>query len=409
MNQNFENFCVVPFTRLQVSSNSTFKPCCRFEGEFQEDGKPLKHPHTTFEQAWQSRALKELRQEFTAGLRPKQCRQCWIDEAAGHRGLRKEISSKYNSDQIKNLIENQEHLTPVHLDIKLSNLCNLKCRICGPGASSTWAEEIRKNENNSLEIFHDGLINFENYHTIVDWLPHIERIEVFGGEPFMNPEFYKLLQLCVDHGYSSKITIHCNSNATVFATKFIRVFEHFKKISIYFSIDDIGERFTYQRNPANWNHVTANLAKFVATATPNVELGINCTVSLFNVYYLPEFVQWAESQPYLKVGFNLLHLPEIFSVVNLPPWVKAKIIARLENQNYKFEGNCSSWNSVINFLRMPGDSRFFAKALQEIFKIDRYRSQKFSQVFPELWTLISSVDIDAAEISTQPSVDSPAL
>jgi len=384
-----DRFCPLPFTQLQLSSDSTFKPCCKFEGQFESEGIPLRHPTTTFIEAWTSTGAEQLRKSFLAGEKPASCRECWREEQAGLYSLRQIRIETTTQSQLDILKSEGTRLTPESLDLKLSNLCNLKCRICGAAASSSWEEEIRQKENPYLRIDHKNILSQENLETFKTWLPHLRRIEIFGGEPLMNPEFYKILDLCIDSGHSRDITIHCNSNGTVFSSKYVKKFDQFKEISIYFSIDDIDERFTYQRYPAPWPEVKENLRRFSEARNSHTHFGINCTVSLFNVYYLPEFIGWAESQSF-QTGFNVLHMPQYFSIVNLPESAKASISERLSSARRQFPAHCASWEPIINLMRTESDPRLIRQALAEIKKIDGFRDQSFARVFPEMWELLKS-------------------
>ena len=62
-NQNLpENFCPLPWTKIELSSIGGFRPCCKYEGTLKEsNGKELRHPKYSFEDVWDSGSLKELR------------------------------------------------------------------------------------------------------------------------------------------------------------------------------------------------------------------------------------------------------------------------------------------------------------------------------------------------------------
>ena len=81
-----------------------------------------------------------------------------------------EISGKdyyfVNNKQFKDLEHNN---LPQHLDLDLSNFCNLKCTMCGPYASSQWSAEAKKNQEKFapfnigyLETDHDWINDEDN-------------------------------------------------------------------------------------------------------------------------------------------------------------------------------------------------------------------------------------------------------
>ena len=61
---------------------------------------------------------------------------------------------------------------------------------------------------------------------------------------------------------------------------------------MYFSIDDVGDRFNYQRSGADWAEVKDNLNWYKENMPHNHIFNINCTWSYLNLYYLPELVDW---------------------------------------------------------------------------------------------------------------------
>ena len=63
-------------------------------------------------------------------------------------------------------------------------------------------------------------------------------------------------------------------------------------IEIYFSIDDIEERFNYQRTGADWSQVVDNLQWYHDNMPHNHMFYVNCVWSYLNLFYLNELVDW---------------------------------------------------------------------------------------------------------------------
>ena len=83
---------------------------------------------------------------------------------------------------------------------------------------------------------------------------------------------FKILMHCVEKGYAKNIDIHYNTNGTQLPPQEIfDLWSYFKRVEVAFSIDDVGEPFEYQRHPAKWRHVNANLVKFKEMKTDNME------------------------------------------------------------------------------------------------------------------------------------------
>ena len=105
------------------------------------------------------------------------------------------------------------------IDLKLGNICNLKCRICGSWSSSKWAieemEYLPKGANKKDHIAYTWLKQgkwpeespdfWENLKTL---LPNIKYFEFTGGEPWLIEEHWELLKYAAKMGYSRNIDIH---------------------------------------------------------------------------------------------------------------------------------------------------------------------------------------------------------
>jgi MoaA/NifB/PqqE/SkfB family radical SAM enzyme len=271
----------------------------------------------------------------------------------------------------------------------------MKCRICGPGASSLIAKEYLKYGELSKEDYdffkHKEIFTDENISIIKSWLPDIERIEVTGGESFINSELFTLLELCVETDNAKHITFHTNTNGTIFNEKLNKLFKEFKYISIGFSIDDIGDRFEYQRDGGNWSKVEENLRNYQKLDLPK-EFFINCTTSFLNIYYMPEFINWCVKNHW-RMGFNILFLPEYNHIGNLPRYIKDKIIEKYEKLPYLLDD--SDYNkdklpkliNMMNLVEVEDDSHF-KYACNEINKVDGRRNQNYSDSHPEFYKII---------------------
>jgi hypothetical protein len=73
------------------------------------------------------------------------------------------------------------------------------------------------------------------------------------------------------------------------------LWEECKLIELYFSIDDVGSRFAYQRTGTDWHTVQENMFWYKQAMPHNHMFNINCTWSYLNLYYLDELVDWYQS------------------------------------------------------------------------------------------------------------------
>jgi MoaA/NifB/PqqE/SkfB family radical SAM enzyme len=284
------------------------------------------------------------------------------------------------------------------LDLKLGNICNLKCRICGSWSSSTFAtEELqwlryyedRKN-NHHYHMLRQGAWPRENprfWQEIDQISSQIQYIEFTGGEPFMIQEHFDMLQGLVDRGLAGGIEIHYNTNGTQYPEHAEAIWKHFKIVEIAFSIDDLGDRFEYQRTNAVWSEVEANIAKFktLRKEHANMRLQVCSTVNVFNAYYLSELAEWNYAQGFDYVYWNMMHEAYYFSIATLPEGAKRAITTRLRDSAPA--AAAEEFERVMAF--MSGGVGLDGQLLRmKIADLDRKRQQDLRLVEPEFAAII---------------------
>jgi len=374
---------------IMMNADGTYKPCCKYQGNITHEGEVLSAENSSLKEAWESDSLNELRKDLLKNKKPSGCKVCWKEEAAGIQSMR---FDSYNYGVTKEILE--EHPFPVRLDIYPSNICNLQCRICSPNYSTKWIQEAKETMN-IVEERHMNLTP-ENQDWIEKWLPHIKEIGLFGGEPLYLKECIRIMELCVERNEAKHIKLLINTNATIYSEKLVQLFKAFDKVLLNFSIDDVGERFEYQRKGAKWLESIENIRSYVSVGgfrhRDQIECKICCTVSAMNIYYLPEFLQWLNSEfPGMKVYLNMLHGPYELSCNNLPAPIKTIIkdkLAQMPNLNISFDTEQTrTIQNVIDFLDSKPNLKFSA-FLKEIERGDKYRKEDFKTIFPEFWKLI---------------------
>jgi len=345
----------------------------------------------TIEQAYHSEYMQDLRQQFLDGKQPSTCQRCWDEEAAGR------TSKRMNSRiRLKEYYDNVDwnNLNPDQLwfiDLKLGNICNLKCRICGSWSSSKWAnEEIdyvgrkHRREHIAYKYLTDGAWPRENpqfWDNLKTLLPNIKYLEFTGGEPFLIEQHFDLLRYAVEHDYAKNIEIHYNTNGTVFPDSY-EVWNHFKHVEIAFSIDNIGTRFEYERYGAVWSEVEANIAKFNLLRGKKLSTQVCMTVNIQNVYYLPDLCHWVNNQSFDHTYFNMLHDPWHMSIARMTSLAANAVINRLLMAEFipkhKFE-----IMRIIKFIQ-NGAGSDGSEFLEKMQITDQYRKQSFLDTHPEI-------------------------
>jgi MoaA/NifB/PqqE/SkfB family radical SAM enzyme len=390
-----DKFCVLPWVSIEASPIGTVRPCCLAIDEIVDDqGNKFKLNQASFQEIQNSNHMRDLRNQFLAGEQPQTCRRCWNEERAGRTSKR-----MHSLDRLKHMgiTENwtADAKPLMFLDLKLGNICNLKCRICGSWSSSQFAAEelnfiIDREEKKTsfhYQMLRDGAWPRESdqfWEQLDAAMSEVRYIEFTGGEPFMIQEHFNLLQRLVDRGYAHQIEIHYNTNGTQYPEGAEEIWQYFKHVEVAFSIDDVGARFEYQRSNAVWSEVCANIARFRSMRDRNLNMSLQvcCTVNVFNVMYLEDVAQWIDTQDFDFVYWNMLHDAYYFSIGTMPDTAKHVATDRLTHANIpeKFQ---EEFKRIIDFMNngVGLDGQLLRMKIEDL---DFKRQQRLQDIEPEL-------------------------
>ena len=351
--------CTLPWMHLETTPLGEYRPCCLAEESITKpDGSAYDiSKGDTIADAFNSEYMEKMRQQFLDGGEPRTCAKCWALEEAGGTSKRMISNEKFGI--------NTDEKGITFLDLKLGNICNLKCRICGGFSSSKWAaEEIKQGSEHARGWLKSGMWPRQTdslWNEVVGMLEHIEHFEFTGGEPFMIQEHFDLLEKSVELGHAKNQSIHYNTNGTQYPEYAIKhIWPHFKDVEIAFSVDDIRGRFEYQRYGAKWDAVNANIKKFndLKSNLKNISTQICCTINIQNIYNLDNMADWIKQQNFDYVYYNYLHEAKEWNVQYLPLHLKHMIKNKLASRKRKIKAS------------------------------DKFRNENFAEIFPELKELI---------------------
>lgn len=381
--------CMLPWVSMEVTPMGTYRPCCLYSESIPNINVRQGH---TIADAQHSDYMKDLRSQFLEGKKPPGCNMCWQEETVLNRMSKRkatfikmrEVSPVYSEDGV----------APIFLDLKLGNICNLKCRICGSWSSSKWAQEEIDIAGGDNDLARQQLKQGQWPRTSPDWwkaledaLPFIEYLEFTGGEPFLINEHFDLLQVLVDKGLSKKIDIHYNTNGTIWPKRGLELWQNFKRVEIAFSIDDTGKRFEYQRYGSDWKQTEdiVHQARQAWLKYTNIKLQVCTTFNIQNAYYWPETEDWILKQGIRDVHYNLLQEPPVFNLRNMSADMKFIYAQRMSAVS---DFSKSKIDDIIRFMELPGEN-MLSQLRERLEKNDVYRNQKFSDSHPNVWELIN--------------------
>jgi MoaA/NifB/PqqE/SkfB family radical SAM enzyme len=424
--------CPLPWIHLATRPNGDVRLCCtaNASGAGKEDIKDaglvkqgdriMNLQHDTIVEVWNSDYMKKTRLQMLAGEAPLSCTKCYKEEAAGIVSKRQWESEVWKERlDIKRIIEStgNDGRLPVNIpyfDLRLGNMCQLKCIMCSPHDSSAWIKEWKAqySKYKTIELIKDQSWDIDFDYT---WYQkgtfledmrsnasNIRELYFAGGEPLLIPEHYKILEFMVETGAAEDCVLRYNSNGLELPEKLFELWKHFREVKFNFSVDALGERNDYIRYPSKWENVVANLKRLDDTPN-NITINIACAVQLLNVSTVLELVHWKESMNFRKInlppygagliGTHLVYLPSYLNVRVLPKHLKDQVTKQVDyfcfrnSRNLEFMQNpygYQRWQGLIQYM-MGEDWTNKLPMLQDYLTVtDTQRGTDFRKTFPEL-------------------------
>jgi MoaA/NifB/PqqE/SkfB family radical SAM enzyme len=438
-----DTFCILPWSSIQINPSGDFK-ICGFSGETGKDGKSLNHgmcldengktmnvmTHSIMD-ALNSETHKKIRLAQSKNERHPMCKVCWDRDDANKNN---EISSSlrffrsfkqiHDLDGAINFEKVSDHLTedgsveqiPISLELRLSNTCNMKCIMCSSIYSNLWYEDEYKLYGNKNIIVDGKVYNIKQengvwksdmkvWHESENWKKEFELIKknirhlyIMGGEPFVIKGHDELLDNLIESGCSKNIILEYDTNLTVINKKILNKFEHFKKVVLSVSCDDIYEQFEYIRYPGKFDVMTKNLELLkehgIKIRNLSTCIGIYSIYSPIRMYeHFTKLGYTPENSLYGKEMFSLRFLkwPSHANVALLPKKLKLKVIDLYRNSNLS-----ERWkNFLCDYIENNMDTYSEELCVQSVKdhinylnRLDEIRGTDWKKTFPEVVELL---------------------
>lgn len=384
LTQNKKYFCYEIYKNLAIWSTNgklSYNPCSYFVGSIKTSD------NFNLTEIWNSPEHHKLKSMIEQDIAIPGCSRCYTEEKCGLVSRRlgaKDLWENYFKDTSIDLEG------PQSIDYSVGNLCNLKCIICGPGNSTAWVEDYQKIfPANNIEIFkHDKFNQLE----IDDYtlLKNVKNIHFHGGgDPLLSTNHINLLKKIKEIRGLTDVHVFYNINGTKRASQeLLDIWSECKLVELYFSIDDIGKRFNYQRTGANWNEVVKNLEWFKENMPNNHMFKINCVWGYLNIFYLDELFDWYTDNfstnrlgdPNQIIFQKVIDGEFKLSIDTVSEKIKTVLLEKFKNYPKLLE--------IIDTLKVD-DNETHEKFWTSIQKIDSIRSTKFQDVCPEVADLYS--------------------
>lgn len=390
-----------PWLQLNAQVNGFVLPCCM---STRDEATKLSNlnENADLRVAWNSERMKALRLDLLSEKKNSLCDKCYKYESLGKESERMKYNRDYKNrfDRVTRTekdgsLKDEKILI---LDMRFSNKCNYKCRICSSECSSLWYEDERKLGLESTQLSSKKKFipsNSQSFsQSFFSSLDGIEKIHFAGGEPLVMDEHYQVLDYLIKNKqFNVEISYNTNLSTLKYKNwKVIELWNHFNKVHLWASLDGMGEKGDYMRKGQHWNKIEDNI-RTVQHNCPNVLIGVNVAVSLLNVFHLPEFLSYMIDNNFVhqdRINLYLLFGPEYFNLTQLPIGVKAeaeKLLYSFKDhylQNINGGENIASHIDVIISYMNSKQGDQLSATKDWLVKVDQIRNEDFVKTFPEL-------------------------
>lgn len=404
-----KTFCVLPFIHQYVGPGGDVTPCCVFNSDYKFAGsaQPLGNlKENNLKEIWNSERTKQLRLDVLTGKENSGCYICTSREALNDdykRGFNKSYMIK---EEIKEIISKtqadgslEDHKL-FYIDARWNNLCNFKCRMCGPSYSSSWIEDANKIAPLERRTYvFSGKTDDDLLNQIIPHLDTVQQLYFAGGEPLMQKEHYEVLKRIIEIG-NTNVNIFYNTNLSQLQLKgYDPVYSYWNnlpKVEVAASIDGSYAKAEYWRSGTKWKKIVENV-QTIKQVSPHVKFKIAFTISWINAFnFISLHKEWLENE-FITVNdcnLNPLDFPDYYSLKHIPNWKKDEIeLALRDYQSWVKQFAESNYlvsriDNAINFMRSVENTdeeiAYIMKNFERISaKLDEIRNEDFYETFPE--------------------------
>lgn len=326
--------CVLAWTSLGMSPQGRVRAC----GKSIPNASNPSLKQVSIEAAWNSDYYKTLRLDMLNGVENSNCAKCHLQEKLEGTSKRLQINADTNIDldYLRSITNIDGNITtsPTQIDIRVGNICNLKCVHCWTGNSSKWYEDkllLDRYENTENIKFDNTWIsdNGSVWQYVKDNIDTIESLNILGGEPFASKQHNELLDWLVEHN-KTDVSLFYVTNATLLTPTILDKLRKFKHVELGISLDDTFARAEFMRFPNNWKTLQSifeYINQYFDTAY------FNWTCHNLNFYQLADTYKYCADN-YSNIKFKLgdfVITPAHMSVQNLPLSLKDTIKERVKD------------------------------------------------------------------------------
>lgn len=309
----------------------------------------------------------KMRQLMQQGHKPTECDYCWKIESMGPDYVSDRVfkSLQFTPEEMQNWFDlpADTRVVPPTLEIMFDRTCNFACSYCNANFSTAWERDIKKFGHYELETSgggafkHDGTTNncyekTENpfIKAFWEWWPELSKelrvLRITGGEPLMNIDVWKLIDLFAEEKYEFELGINTNLGAKKsIIDRLIKSSFNINKLTIFTSMETVGDQAEYIRDGLVYDEWKNNVERLLEESNVRrivVMMTINA-LCLFNITdFMDQVMYWKQRYGNrISMSINFLRFPAFQSLTVLPDLLRDQAHEKL---NGWYDANKSNPN-----------------------------------------------------------------
>lgn len=311
-----DNLCMAPWTHTYLSPQTERRLCCASREPAQSftqyiDTNAGDNVYTpqSLDEYWNSERIRRVRRDMMNNIVPAECEVC--DKKLLNTDVYRDYFGHLFAHKYPEVVASTDEtgyttMKPVSWDYRFSNLCNFKCRMCGPMLSSSWETEARKAGKiepwmepavkKQISNYQDTQIEAEFSQAVEEH--RIEEIYWVGGEPLMYEQHWRYMQRIIELGDGPGLYARYNTNLSRIDYQGVNLYndilDKIRDWQICASLDGVGEVGEYIRTGLKYDEWLENFKQGLGHARNRRMMRIDFTLTTPGLFEVPEIIKLAD-------------------------------------------------------------------------------------------------------------------
>lgn len=322
---NKKTYCPMPFVTLTANPGNYVSRCMMSLGSM----GPIDY------NTYNNENFQTLRKNMLNGVWDEVgCESCFYKEKNGIKSQRQkwiEREEKYLGE--KGIYENNLSIDRnkiYHLYMNFNNICNFKCRMCGPWFSNAWIPDWKKLNSRNVPIPPKQQVDIDKFlNEFGSDLSDLRQIWITGGEPFMDDSVFKFFHKLQEYSDITKINVTVNTNASKLDVDKLHLLKNLKQLHLNISVDATGEIYNYIRAyNYDFEQLNKKINQIKQIKQDNLLITVNGAFQIYNVLDVEDFFNWEANllndDGAHWIEYRVLTGPKMLQARHAPEYIKEK-------------------------------------------------------------------------------------